>query len=108
MENTNEIILPKGHSLDEYIKNSDKPVLVDYYADWCGPCVKLGPIIHEAQKKADYKFKVIKVNVDDHGELSEEKGISGIPFVEVYKDGKVIGNFTGMDEQALNKLIGQL
>jgi thioredoxin 1 len=108
MENSNEIVLAKGQKLDELIKSSDKPVLVDFYADWCGPCVKLGPVIHDLQKKCDYKFKVIKVNVDDHPDLSEEKGISGIPYVEVFKGGKKFGSFTGFDEKSLNNLISQL
>jgi thioredoxin 1 len=108
MENENEITLTQGQNLKELIKNSEKPVLVDFYADWCGPCLKLAPIIHDLQAKNNNKFIIVKVNIDDHQELSEEYNISGIPYVIVYKNGTKLGDFTGFDEGALKKLVDQL
>jgi thioredoxin len=102
----NEITLKAGENLMDTIKASDKPVIVDYYADWCGPCKQLTPILHDKQAKGGNKFKIIKVNVDEHPDISGD--ISGIPYVVAYKDGKEVGNFTGLNEKSLDELISKL
>ena len=73
-----------NESFDELIK--DDIVLVDFYADWCGPCKMLSPIIDEVAKEEN--VKLIKINVDNHEELSRRFGIMSIPTVIVFKNGE--------------------
>ncbi len=79
---------------DEVIK-SDVPVLVDFYADWCGPCKMMIPVVEELAKTYEGKAKVGKVNVDEQGELAEEFGVMSIPAFVVIKNGKVVDQALG-------------
>ena len=79
---------------DEVIK-SDVPVLVDFYADWCGPCKMMMPVVEELAKTYEGKVKVGKVNVDEQGELAEEFGVMSIPAFVVIKNGKVVDQALG-------------
>ena len=79
---------------DEVIK-SDVPVLVDFYADWCGPCKMMMPVVEELAKTYEGKAKVGKVNVDEQGELAEEFGVMSIPAFVVIKNGKVVDQALG-------------
>ncbi len=89
-----EISLTKTNFEAEVLK-SGKPVLVDFWAPWCGPCRMLAPILAEiAEEKAD-KIKVGKVNVDENPELAAQYGISGIPAMLLFKDGKVAATSVG-------------
>ena len=79
---------------DELVKNSDKPVLLDFWAPWCGPCRMVGPIVEEiAQERED--IAVGKVNVDEQGALAEMHGIMSIPTLVVMKGGKVVEQAVG-------------
>ena len=78
----------------EQVKNSQKTVLLDFYADWCGPCRMVAPILDEIA--AEYpQYLIAKVNVDDEPALAQEYGVSSIPTLVVMKDGKVINQSTG-------------
>ena len=84
-------IINKEEFTKEVLKSKDT-VLVDFYADWCGPCKMLGPIMDEISKNN----KVFKINVDDEEELAEEYGIMSIPCVIAFKDGKEINRSIGL------------
>ena len=78
----------------ENVKNSGKIILLDFYADWCGPCRMLSPVVDEfAEENPD--FVVGKINVDKEPELSEEFGVSSIPMLVVMKDGKILNKSVG-------------
>ena len=72
-----------------------QPVLVDFYATWCGPCQMLGPVLDEVVKKAPGPLKLVKVNTDENQELAASAGVSGIPDVRLFVQGKQVGAFTG-------------
>ena len=93
-EQVMEITLTKTNFEAEVLK-SDKSVLVDFWAPWCGPCRMLAPALAEiAEEKADV-IKVGKVNVDEEPDLAAKYGISGIPAILLFKDGKVAGTSVG-------------
>jgi thioredoxin 1 len=83
-------------NFDAEVVNSDVPVLVDFWAPWCGPCKMIGPIIEELATEFDGKAKIGKVNVDDNQELAGNFGIRGIPTVMLFKDGQVVNQFVGL------------
>ena len=72
-----------------------QPVLVDYYATWCGPCTMLAPVLAEAVRTADGPLKLVKVNTDERQDLALAAGVSGIPDVRLYVNGRQVGAFTG-------------
>ncbi len=79
--------------------NSNKTVLIDFYADWCGPCRMVSPIVDEiAEERAD--IKVCKINVDEQSELAEKFGIFSIPALVVMKDGKIANQSAGARPKA--------
>lgn len=82
-------------NFDEEVINSDKPVLIDFWASWCGPCTMLSPIVAEIAKEHP-EIKVCKVNVDEEIELSNRYHVASIPMLLVMKDGNVIGKSVGM------------
>jgi thioredoxin 1 len=79
---------------------SDVPVVVDYWAAWCGPCRMLGPVIEEIASERDGSVKVGKVNVDDEPELAERAGVRGIPYVVLYRDGEPAAQAVGAQPKA--------
>ncbi len=83
-------------NFDSEVKNSDLPVLVDFWAPWCGPCKMIGPIVEELAEDFAGKAKVGKVNVDDNQELAGQFGIRGIPTVMLFKGGEVVESFVGL------------
>ena len=93
-EATMEITLTKTNFEAEVLK-SDKLVLVDFWAPWCGPCRMLAPVLAEVAAEKGDKIKVGKVNVDENPELATQYGISGIPAILLFKDGKVAATSIG-------------
>ena len=78
----------------EEIKNSGKTVLLDFYADWCGPCKMVSPIVDQISEEHP-EYLVGKINVDDEDELSESFGVMSIPTLCLMKEGKVVNSHTG-------------
>ncbi len=81
------------------VLNSDKPVLLDFYADWCGPCQMVGPIVAEIAQERD-DIKVGKINVDEEPELTAEFQVMSIPMLVVIKDGKLVNKVVGFRPKA--------
>lgn len=88
-----EVIVTQANFEEEVIK-SDKPVLVDFWATWCGPCQMLGPIVKEIAEEHP-EYKVCKINVDEEMTLASQFNVMSIPFVAVFKDGKVTNSTVG-------------
>ena len=87
-------------NFENEVLRSDKPVLLDFYADWCGPCMMLAPVLHEiAEENAD-TLKVGKINVDEQMELAMRFQVSSIPMLVVFKDGKVVAKSVGYRPKA--------
>lgn len=92
-------------NFDEIISSSQKPVLIDFYADWCGPCQMLSPIVSEIAEERD-DIIVGKVNVDENPELTARFGIMSIPMLTVVKNGEVTAQNIGYCDKA--KIEGML
>jgi len=94
-------------NFDSEVMQSDKPVLVDFWAPWCGPCRMVGPVIEEIGAELSGKAKVGKVNVDEQPELASKFQVMSIPTLVVIKDGKVVETAVGArSKQALIDMIG--
>lgn len=101
-----EITLTKGNFEDEVLK-SEIPVLVDFWASWCGPCKMLAPTVAQIAEEYSGKIKVGKVNVDEEESLSREYGIVSIPTVILFKNGKPEKTSIGLvPKEALVSMLG--
>lgn len=89
-----------GLYLDEEVRNSDVPVVVDFWAEWCGPCKQIGPILEELSDEMAGKVKVAKVDVDANQNAAMSMGVRGIPALFIFKDGEVISNRAGAAPKA--------
>ena len=87
------------NNYDAEVLHSDKPVLLDFYADWCGPCRMVGPIVDEIAEERD-DIKVGKINVDEEGELAAQFGIVSIPCLVVMKNGEIANQSVGAKPKA--------
>ncbi|MBK1781114.1 thioredoxin TrxA [Advenella sp. WQ 585] len=86
-------------SFNADVLKSDKPVLVDYWAPWCGPCKAIAPVLEEVAKEYEGRLQVVKVDVQDHPEVAAQFGIRGIPTLMVFKNGEAVATKVG----AVNK-----
>ena len=86
-------------NFEEEVLKADKKVLVDFYADWCGPCKMMSPVIDDIAKELDGKVKVGKVNVDNNQELAIQYDVMSIPTIMVFENGKSIKTFVGVTDK---------
>ena len=87
-------------TFDAEVKNSDLPVVVDFWAEWCGPCKQIGPSLEEISAEMEGRIKVVKVDVDSNPGAAAALGVRGIPALFLFKDGEVVSNKTGAAPKA--------
>ena len=96
-----------SRNFEEEVLKSEKPVLVDFWATWCGPCKMLAPVISEIAEEYEDKIKVGKVNIDDEKELAVKYQITSIPTLMLFKNGEVMNMSVGFQPKSeLEKMIG--
>ena len=94
------------NNFEQEVLRSDKPVLIDFWASWCGPCRMLSPVISEIAEEYGDKVKVCKVNVDQEGDLAAAFHVSSIPMLVVLKDGKITNSMVGVRPKA--QIVGMI
>jgi thioredoxin 1 len=87
-------------TFDAEVTNSTLPVVVDFWAEWCGPCKQIGPALEELSDEYEGKVKIVKVNVDENPNSPSQLGVRGIPALFLFKDGQVVSNKTGAAPKA--------
>ena len=97
-------------NFDEVVTKSDKPVLVDFWAEWCGPCRMVGPVVEELAKEYEGKAVIGKVNVDENPDISVKFGIRNIPALLYFKNGEIVDKQIGAAPKSIlvEKLENQL
>ena len=94
-----EITITKDNFANEVLK-SDRPVLVDFWAPWCGPCQMLAPVLAQIAEEMSGRLKVAKVNVDEVPELAADYGIGGIPALLLFDGGRIVASRMGLASKA--------
>jgi thioredoxin 1 len=95
-----DVVHTSTAAFDQDVLKSDKPVLVDFWAEWCGPCRQIGPLVDEIAQERRDSLRVVKLNVDESPAVAQKFGVRGIPTLLLFKDGSVVGQKVG----ALRKL----
>ena len=92
---SDNIVYVSDSSFESDVLKSDKPVLVDYWAEWCGPCKMIAPILEEVSSEYDEKITIAKLDVDANQNTSTQYGIRGVPTLMLFKDGDVVATHVG-------------
>jgi thioredoxin 1 len=93
-------------TFEQEVMKSSQPVLVDFWAVWCGPCQMQGPIVEDVAKTVAGKAKVGKLNVDENPQMAQKFGVMSIPTIMIFKNGTVVKQFVGV--QSKETLLGEL
>jgi thioredoxin 1 len=105
---TKNIIHVTANTWDDIVLKSKKPVLVDFWAEWCGPCRMVGPALEQLSDTMNGKVKIAKLNVDDNQEIAMKYGIKSIPSLLLFKEGQEIGRTVGAaSKEAYQRFIEQ-
>ncbi len=94
-----------SENFEKEVLNAEKPVLLDFWAEWCGPCRMMAPVLEEISEERE-DITVAKVNVDDEGELANKFGVSAIPTIILFKNGQPVATSVGYKEK--EKLMGEM
>jgi thioredoxin 1 len=98
-----------SENFEEEVINSDLPVVVDFYADWCGPCQMMAPVFDKLSKNFEGKIKFLKLDTQSEQDIAASAGVQSIPTLVFMKDGRAVGNSVGfMDEDSLKEKIGSV
>ncbi len=101
------ILIADSENFKEVVLESKIPVLVDFFADWCGPCQMMGPVLEEIATELSGKAKIVKVNVDDNPDIASDYGVMSIPNMIIFKNGEEKENFVGVkSKEDLIKALG--
>ena len=87
-------------NFEQEVKQSEAPVLVDFWAPWCGPCRKIAPVIDEISEEYKGRLKVVKVNTDENVRTAQEYSISGIPSILIFKNGDAVERLVGLMQKS--------
>jgi thioredoxin 1 len=87
-------------TFDAEVRDADIPVVVDFWAEWCGPCKQIGPALEELSSEMDGKVKIVKINVDENPNSPAQMGVRGIPALFLFKGGEVVSNRAGAAPKA--------
>ena len=87
-------------TFDAEVRQSNIPVVVDFWAEWCGPCKQIGPALEELSSEMEGKVKIVKVDVDQNPNSPAQMGVRGIPALFIFKDGEVVSNKAGAAPKA--------